>query len=49
MTVPTPTRQSDAPPAGYPQFLAMIIQNLPSAARAGGSRLMSVSIVVMGK
>lgn len=49
MTGPAPTRRSDTLPAGYPQFLAEIIRILRSTARAGGPRLMSVSIVVMGE
>jgi hypothetical protein len=49
MPDPAPVRRSDALPADYPQFLAEIVQNLRSAARAGGPRLMSVSIVIMGE
>jgi len=47
-----PIRRSDALPADYPQFLAEVVQELRSADRAdraGGLRLMSVSIVVTGE
>jgi hypothetical protein len=49
MTGPASPCRSDALPADYPQFLAEVIQNLRSAARAGGPRLMSASSVVMGE